>query len=90
MSEKKSHVCQRLPFPKSGLVTKSQVADFLGLSIRSIERLTADGVLPVIKLPTLKTNAIQRFVRYDATVIRSLFSKSEAMQQPSIGGVSCN
>jgi hypothetical protein len=67
------------PFPHDGLVTQHEVAAYLDQCAKTIQRLTAKGILPVVKSP------LKRFVRYDAAVIRALFGESETKQQPKMG-----
>jgi excisionase family DNA binding protein len=57
--------------PDDSLITAHQVAELLGCSLRTVERIQADGGLTPIYLPMKRRARARRFRRADVEAFRA-------------------
>lgn len=56
--------------PDDSLITAQQVADLLGCSLRTVERIQADGELTPVYLPMKRRARVRRFRPSDVEAFR--------------------
>jgi excisionase family DNA binding protein len=71
---KKQHEVSRIKLPEDPLLTKSETADLLRMSLRTIERLASAGKLTKIK--------IGGCVRFRLSVVRRIMGIESNLVQP--------